>query len=238
MSVLRIFTRGVIGALLMASPLSHADLIVSRSIVEMTNGETRTDIVLINSDESETLYVQVEPFYVSRPGESAQELIALGAEDNKGLLVSPNRLAIAPSGRSLVRILNLNEDSAMERIYRVNFTPVTPPVELQAADDNAVRSALDVVVAYQVLIIMRPEMPEPVHAITRRGTIAEFHNAGNTNYLLTDGSQCNPGDIEQCQTLPDRRMYPGNHWTLELPFDGPFNYSIRTPDGISAHQFE
>ncbi len=238
MPISRLTTFFFVSASLLSSVTSHADLIVSRSIVEMATGETRADLVLINSDDTQTLYVQVEPFYVSQPGETGQELIALTAEDNRGLLVSPNRLAIAPGGRSLVRILNLNEDSAVERIYRVNFTPVTPPVELEAADDNAVRSALDVVVAYQVLIMMRPENPNPVHAIARLGAAAKFTNDGNTNYLLTDGSQCNPSDIEQCQTLPDRRMYPGNQWALELPFDGPFNYSIRTPDGISAHKFD
>lgn len=224
--------------LLACSLPSQADLIVSRSIVEMAHGETRADLVLINSDDTETLYVQVEPYQVQSPGEDNQQLVAIAAGDDKGLLVTPNRLAIPPGGRSLVRMLSLDTEGEHERIYRINFMPVTPPVEVEPATDEDVRSKLEVVVAYQVLLIIQPQTPVAVHEHAREGIRAQFRNGGNANYLLTDGEQCNPLDAADCRQLPDHRVYPGNTWVTELPFDGPFSYRIRTHDGISAQRFD
>lgn len=224
--------------LLIASMPGRADLIVSRSIIELAHDETISDVVLINNDETSTLYVQVDPYKVQQPGAAEQELVPLTVENNGGLLVSPNKLAIPPGGRSLVRILNLEKGAPNERIYRVNFIPVAPPVEVDQPEGDVVRSRLEVVVAYQVLVMIRPQNPAPVHTYSRNGTTAFFSNSGNSNYLLTDGEQCNPQDAADCRPLPDHRVYQGNSWSLELPFDAPFSYKIRQPDGMSAHRFD
>jgi len=224
--------------MLFASVPCTADLIVSRSIIEMANDEARADLVLINNDENNTLYVQVDPFVVAQPGTETQELVALTAEDNAGLLVSPNKLAIPPGGRSLVRILNLEKDMKLERIYRVNFTPLTPPVEIAEPNGQDIKSRLDVVVAYQVLVMIRPANPAVINTYSREGNKALFGNNGNANYLLTEGQQCDPLNQADCRPLPDHRIYEGNNWSLELPYDAPFSYKIRKPEGLSALEFE
>ncbi len=71
----------------------------------------------------------------------------------------------------------------------------------------------------------------------REGQQAVFTNTGNANYLLTDGQQCDPFDANTCVALEDRRIYPGNTWTLDLPFDGAFTYKIRTRDGLVSEYF-
>lgn len=226
--------------LLLATSLScRADLVVNRSIVELEHGETRTDIVLINSDSTANLYIQVDPYLVSRPGADDQELVKLSLDDNTGFLVTPNKLVIPPGGRSLVRILNMDVATTAERIYRVNFIPVSPPVEITGeGDDDSVRSRLEVVVAYQALVILKAAAPTAIHEVARQGNQATFSNPGSANYLLTDGEQCNPLDASDCRQLPDRRVYPGNAWSMELPFDAPFSYKVRKHDGISVHRFD
>ena len=224
--------------LFVAGPAAMADLVVNRSIVEMAHGETRADIVLINSDSTENLYIQVDPHVVLKPGESDQVMQKLTAEDNGGLLVSPNRLVIPPGGRSLVRVLNLDAAAVSERIYRINFIPISPPVEIESQAEDTVRSRLEVVVAYQVLVIVQPDKPAAVHSVVRTGTEAVFRNDGNSNYLMSDGEQCNPSDAADCRQLPDHRVYPGNTWQLELPFDGPFSYKLRKHGGMSVYRFD
>ncbi len=224
--------------LLAAANVAVADLVVNRSIVEMAHGETRADIVLINSDSTENLYIQVDPHIVLNPGETDQAMNKLTAEDNAGLLVSPNRLVIPPEGRSLVRVLNLDAAADAERIYRINFIPISPPVEIESPAEDTVRSRLEVVVAYQVLVIVQPDKPVAVHSVVRNGTEAIFRNDGNSNYLMSDGEQCNPADAADCRQLPDHRVYPGNSWQLQLPFDGPFSYKLRKQDGMSVFRFD
>ena len=65
-----------------------------------------------------------------------------------------------------------------------------------------------------------------------------FSNPGNANYLLTDGEQCDPANPDVCQFLEDRRVYPGNSWELELPYDGPFSYKAKTHNGLTANIYD
>lgn len=216
----------------------YAALMVNRSIITYDNpAVNREDVVIINTNENENLYIQVDPFEVINAGNTDQELVALDITDNPEFLVTPNRLVVAPGGRSLVRFLNLLPPGEVERVYRVNLTPITPPVELEAPTGE-VRSRLEVVVAYQVLVIVLPAAPRPVVNMSRDRNLAAFTNAGNSNYLLTDGMQCNPEDPRECEALEDRRIYPGNNWQLTLPFDGPFTYTVRTQTGLTSEYFE
>lgn len=216
----------------------YAALVVNRSIITYDNpAVNREDVIIINSDREENLFVQVEPFQVVNPGTDNQQLQPLVATDNPEFLVTPNRLAIAPGGRSLVRFLNLLPPGDMERIYRVNLTPVTPPVELEGDPDSDVNSLLEVVVAYQILVIVLPANPNPVMEMDRDGRLATFRNTGNANYLLTDGRQCDPDNPGSCVPLEDRRVYPGNQWRLMLPFDAPFTYTLRTQTGLTSEIF-
>lgn len=216
----------------------YAALVVNRSIITYDNpAVNREDVVIINSDQDNNLFVQVEPFEVSNPGSDNQQLLPLEITDNPAFLVTPNRLVVAPGGRSLVRFLNLRPPGDRERIYRINLTPVSPPAELEGGDEDAVTSRLEVVVAYQILIIILPENPEPVMATDRDGRLATFRNTGNANYLLTDGRQCDPEDPGNCVPLEDRRVYPGNVWRLTLPYDAPFTYTVRTQTGLTSEFF-
>ena len=217
----------------------YAALVVNRSIITYDNPlVSREDVVIINSDQENNLFVQVEPFEVMAPGQDEQQLVPVAISDNPEFLVTPNRLSVTPGGRALVRFLNLLPAGAMERVYRVNLTPITPPVELEERQGGAVTSRLEVVVAYQILVIVLPANPRPVMRMERDGTLAVFHNEGNANYLLTDGQQCDPRNPSICEPLEDRRVYPGNNWRLSLPFNGPFTYSVRTQTGLTSEYFE
>ena len=216
----------------------YAALVVNRSIITYDNASiNREDVVIINTSEDENLYVQVDPFVVLNPGSDDQSLEPLAVSDNPEFLVTPNRLVVSPNGRSLVRFLNLLPPGDEERIYRVNLTPITPPVELEPTTGE-VNSRLEVVVAYQILVIVLPEAPAPEVGMNRDGNLALFTNTGNSNYLLTDGVQCDPENPAVCEPLEDRRVYSGNNWQLNLPFDGPFTYTVRTPTGLTSELFE
>jgi hypothetical protein len=125
-----------------------------------------------------------------------------------------------------------------ERIYRVNLTPITPPAEYGTGNAEEIRSRLEVVVAYQILVIILPDTPNPEMRMNRDGILASFTNTGNSNYLLTDGQQCDPENPVICQPLEDRRVYSGNNWQLTLPYDGPFTYTVRTQTGLTSEYFQ
>lgn len=227
----------VIGLLL--SSVSFADLIVNKSIIIYDDPlVSKNDVVVFNTDQETNLYLNVEPYRVINPGAENQELVELSLDGDPQFLASPNRVIVAPQGRSIIRMLNLNFDGDEERVYRVNLIPVTPPVELVDNGIDDIESMLKIVIAYQVLVIVLPNSPQPEMLASRDGSSALFTNAGNANYLLIDGEQCDPQNPDICEVLEDRRVYPNNNWSLELPFDGPFSYKVKTHNGISANYFD
>jgi len=216
----------------------NADIVVDESIIVMEDaGESRRDVTVYNNDESANLFLEVTPYKVDNPGEANESLEPLSLDSNPEFLVSPNRAIVPPGSPSILRLLNLQTGGDEERIYRINLIPAVPPMELQAPGTQAVASALQVVVAYQILVIILPSNPQVLVAASRQGNAATFSNAGNANYLLTGGEQCNPDDPDECVALESRRIYAGNSWTLELPFDGPARYTARTHEGTSAIDF-
>lgn len=217
-----------------------AQLIVNSSIETFDDPrETRKDITVINRNLNDVLYVSVDAFEVMNPGEANQELVAILPTNNPKFLVTPNKLIIQPGGRSIVRFLNLNKSESEESIYRVNFTPVEAPLEIQSdLNDDEKSASVEVLIAYQVLVMDRPIVAQSNYEYKRKGNNLTFTNSGNTNYLLFDGEQCNPVDLNECERIPDHRVYAGNTWTVDLPFDAPVRYTLKNEIGNSTQIIE
>lgn len=167
------------------------------------------------------MYVQVRPHRVNNPGTDNEERVFIADPRESGLLVTPNKLVLPPHGRKLLRFVDLQPGNGSERVYRVAVTPVVGELEARA-------SGLKILVGYEVLVLAQPATPEPLLVGERRGQQMLFRNDGNTNILLREGRQC-PSDKaaeEDCAALGSKRLYPGNEWTLDLPYDRPLEYYI------------
>ena len=210
------------------STFAVADMYVDRSIVIFEpDQQPRQDVKVSNSGD-DVMYVQVEVLEVKEPGADSEERLKVNDPKLIKLIATPNKLVIPAGGQKLVRIVNLEKQNDQERVYRINITPIVAPLEEET-------SQLRIIVAYQVLAIIQPETPESNLEVTRTGKSIEFTNRGNTNILLSDGNQCESDTA--CQELASRRLYAGNTWQLDLPFDAPVSYSIRSFDGIKKEVF-
>ncbi|MBD3649138.1 MAG: fimbria/pilus periplasmic chaperone [Pseudomonadales bacterium] len=215
---------------LLTSLLSYGDMYVDRSIVIFEpDSPPRQDVKVSNTGE-EVMYVQVEVFKVNNPGEENEERLKVDNPRELQLIATPNKLIIPAGGQKLIRIVNLDQANETERVYRINVTPVLPPLQEET-------SQLRIVVAYQILTIVQPDEPESKLETNREGQVITFVNNGNSNILLSEGSQCNPATSDECEDLPSQRLYAGNTWQLELPYDGPVSYSVRSYDGIKKQIF-
>jgi len=220
---------------LTASELVRADLLLDKVVVIFDESKsTKKDVSVINDDSGERLFVSVEPFEVEAPGTEDQTLKAVAINDNPAFLATPSKLIVEPGSSSVVRLLNLQPESTQERVYRINFLPIQKPPEIDDDGIEGVAPMVEILVAYQVLAIVLPPNPEPKPVVTRTGNVISFSNQGNANYLLTDGKQCNPIGSSKCVDLPGHRVYAGSSWSVELPFDGPAQYGLRTQSGTRA----
>lgn len=216
--------------LLLLTNVVSADMFVDRSIVTFESGEKPRKDVRVSNNGEEIMYVQVEAFVVKDAGSENEERVKINNPQEHKFVASPNKLVIPPGGHKLVRILNLDPKSTHERIYRINVTPIVPPL----AEET---SQLRIVVAYQILAIVQPAEPHSKLEVTRTGKKISFSNTGNTNVLLSDGQQCAPSGVGDCEELTSQRIYAGNSWDLDLPYDGPVSFSVRSFDGIKNEVF-
>lgn len=204
--------------LIFAATASHADMSLDRSILVFdTDTAPRQDVEITNSS-GENLYLETEILLVSQPGTEQETREQVLDPDAIELLVTPARMIVPPGARRLLRVVYLGDPPEVDRIYRVNVRPVVGQVEADA-------TAVKVIVAYQLLIIIRPDNPQPELVWQREGRQLEFSNRGNSNILLFNSVQCPPagGDCVDLNTA--RRLYAGNDWSLELPFDAPVEFT-------------
>ncbi|MFK7889139.1 MAG: molecular chaperone [Gammaproteobacteria bacterium] len=214
---------GAIAALVWAlfTTSASASMVLSNVIVHFEpNAPARQDIDIQNSGD-EPLYIEIKPHQIFEAGSVNEHRELIRDPRQAGLLVTPNRLVIAPGARKRLRVVNLKPGDVAERIYRIAVTPVVGEL-------NAQESGLKVLIGYEVLVLAQPAAPQPNLFAQRVGQALHFENRGNTNVLLREGHQCehDAEPLELCQALASKRLYPGNRWQVALPFDRPAQYQL------------
>lgn len=209
-----------------------ANMALSNAIVHFEPGEpTRQDVEISNMG-TEPLYVKIEPKVVLNPGTDAEERALITDPREHGLLVTPNRLVIAPGSAQVIRLVNIKGADDAERIFRITARPI-------AGEFEATTSGLKVLIGYEVLAIVYPQNPKPNLEVTRTGRTLTVTNTGNTNVFLQEGFQCKDpkAAVEDCTALPGKRMYPGMQWVSELPHDLPVRYyqSVGTRNFVETY---
>ena len=201
-----------------ATAPASANMQLSNVIIHFEAGDpARQDVEISNAGDT-PLYIEIVPTEVLSPGEDIEERKSITDPREAGLLVTPNRLIVPPGATKAVRFVKLGP-STVERVYRVAAKPVVGEIEAE-------QSGLKILIGYEILVIVYPEETAPNLEVTRDGQQFRVRNTGNANVLLREGFQCEEPDlqVEDCTSLPGKRMYPGNEWSMELPHDLPVTY--------------
>lgn len=221
---------------LVALPV-QASMVVDRAIVAFKPGDPPRQDVLVMNTGKEPLYVQVEVLEVQHPGTPEEKRVVVTDPEKITLLATPRRFVVEPQGRRPLRIVNQQPKADAERVYRINLTPAVGKLD---ADKEANAMAVKVVVGYQLLVLAAPSDAVEGLEVKRTGRTAVLRNTGTTNILLFAGQQCPSDDSPEadCKNLPDYRLYPGNVWTQELPFDRPFDYQMTILEKNQKRHFD
>jgi len=213
---------GLILGLLATTPSAlAAGIILDRSIIDFVSTEPpRHDVTVINQGD-DIAYVKVEVLEVLNPGTDKEERNIVTNPEQIQFVASPSKLAIPSGGRKQVRLVNLAPPGE-ERIFRVNFTPVLPPLE-EKTDGLGVKF----VVAYQVLALIHPAQPTENLVVKRDPDSISFDNQGNTYALISNVRQCNKEGGNCQDDLGSKRLYVGNKMMVPLPYtDTPVTYKL------------
>lgn len=229
----------VISLFLSVQPVS-AGMSLSQAIIHFEDGGERSSDVEVFNQGKETLYIRVIPSIVINPGTEQEARETYRDPRNTGLLVSPQRLVIAPGSRKRIRFVRLDHPSTKtsndnqtattkldvenDRVFRVLVKP-------EVGDIQSDQTAVKIVVAYEVLVLSQPRNPKVSLEAKLMGKKLHIVNHGNTNVLLLEGYQCPKEQsvddkVNQCVNLGGKRIYAGNEWQIEVPYKTPVTYQI------------
>lgn len=212
-----------------AAAPAHSELVLSDLVVELEPGrKSRKDIELWNNSD-ERYYVEITPAEILNPGQLSEMRREVPNPEQLGLLVSPNRMILEPGQHKVIRVAAIASPAGRERVYRVTVKPVV-------GDISDGQTGLKILVGYDVLTIVRPGNPVPKIVGGREGRTLVVRNDGNSSAELLNGKQCvTPG--KNCTELRGKRIYSGAEWRLELPGDGPVEYSVKLGTQLSTVRF-
>lgn len=217
--------------LVMITGFAQAEIKLDKLIFDFKPGKAHhDDLRVLNKHEKNNLYVNVEIREVIHPGTDKEQRVLLEGIKNLPLVITPNKMVVPPGGKKNVRVVVLADAGKVDRIFRADFTPAEGPLKAKA-------SGIKLILAYQILVIVRPEKPVGTVTSERKGDQVLFRNTGNTNVYLKSGRQCNPKDKKDCRELDPRRLYAGNEWLMKPPFPGAFTYDLDDGNQVVTRTF-
>lgn len=210
--------KSIIGiiAILMLLPAVAAQISVSPIEVDLINTESYTDLTIANVGNDKA-YVSLTPMRLDNPGTPQSHYETLHNNPRQfGLVVSPLKIVIPPQLSRKVRIMSLVQNNPQDVMYMIRVVPSEGEMQAVADRSGDVLAGIQVISGYNVLVTVRPAMPQPKLSLTRIGTQLTVVNTGNTQVLLSDAEQCDAPP--QCTKLNlPKRMYAGNTWQVTLP---------------------
>lgn len=180
------------------------EISLSKNIVYFDKNESKRDVVYVNAlSKNQNVYFKTVVREVLEPQKELKSTYAeLSNPEELGLFVTPNKAIITPSeGREHISIVNINQNLEEERIYRIDVSPVIPPL----SPENDHQGRLKILIGYDILVFVQPDNPKMDYEYSFEGNKFYFHNTGNTHITLTNGKQCDSrGD---CKRIDEGIVY-------------------------------
>ncbi len=213
---------GLIFAATTTFSASSAPLIGISSMYDMILPGSQTITKRIHNTGDATAFVRVDILEINLTKNKDQEevpqkeLVGNKLERNR-LLVTPQRLIIAPDGFSVVRAFWPGERD-QERYFRVRFAPVLPEAgdgfgldkeEISEYRKNTLHAGLNVLTGYGTIIIVQPDKPTFKTVIDEKAIGAvNVRNDGNATIALDNLRQCKAVRID-CSVATREIILPG-----------------------------
>lgn len=211
---------------------SAAAISLNNAVVDFRPGDRPVKDVVVRNHGDKTAYIEVTLTRILKPGEQPEEAVDVDRKDTQ-LIIAPRKLVIPAGGRKTLRIISRHQALEKDAIYRA----VVKPVGNDAGQTG--KLGVKVVVAYGLLIMVRPQSLVRRLRAERAGKVITFFNDGNTNLELREGQQCvvNAKGEETCQSVSGSRLYAGGSQRVELPLDVPVQFHYRVAGELFSEVF-
>lgn len=192
--------------LLLSQPVLAA-MSLDKIIVYLDDTTTIRDDIVVTNPDNETLYLQTEIYRVENPGTPDEQRVRVVNPREFKLLVSPSKAVLTSGQQKRFRIMSLERGLEQEKVYRVTFRPVIGDIETE-------RTALKILVAYQVLVFVQPKNGSYKLVVEKQGNKWVLKNTGNINVEIADAKYCR--NEKDCSPLSLKgRLYAGGALPIE-----------------------
>ena len=195
--------------LVLVIPQAHAQLKLSDFFIDLAP-QSKAEELFVSNTGNERLFLKIKAVEVIDPGLESESIISNEDPRKLGLLVSPQRVVLEPGEEKRVRLVGL-EDTATDRFFKVNVTPVVG--ELETTETIGVK----LMVAYAAWIFQRPDNAKPELIVSREAGKIKVKNIGETHAQIFAGEQCNINGKE-CVDIEKFRVLVGREKQIDLPF--------------------
>jgi len=204
-------------------------------VVDFNDPKTKfIDVPVYNvNEDGSKAYVKTSVLEVLNPGTKDESRIEVAKNQKQSLIVSPQKMVIPFKGQKNIRLVSLYNDLQKDKVFRVRVEPIIAKVESTA------KRAVKVLIAYEALIIVRPSQIKPSLEGKREGNKIFFKNTGNTSILVRGATQCptNNLDPDKCKEIPGFRLYSGNSYEVDLPFDSKVDFAVNFGNNSETRSF-
>ncbi len=191
-------------------------------------------IEVINFDDERTFAVKTDVTEVLNPGTEQRSVI-----NSKSLVVAPNAFEIAAQKKRNVRLLlRERNNSDIEKVYMITFTPESPSRAIVQKKNDKVEAKVDIIVGMGALILVPPKEIKYKLEAAREGKKLLFNNNSNISIELQPRNICITED--KCFRFNGKRLYPNVSWEYELPPEYEkigLTLSVRAAGKYSAVEF-
>lgn len=217
------------------STAANANITLSQAIIVFQPNERPIQTIeVINIDDERTFAVKTNVVEVINPGAKEQNSIK-----SRSLVVAPNAFEVAAQNKRNVRLmLRERNNSNIEKVYRVTFTPETPSRTIVEETPKGVTTKIDIIVGMGALILVPPKEVTYKLEASREGKKLFFTNNSNVSTEIQPRTICKTED--DCFRFNGARLYPGKNWEYELPegFEKiGLTLSVRAAGKYSAVEF-
>ncbi|WP_265570920.1 fimbria/pilus periplasmic chaperone [Sphingomicrobium nitratireducens] len=219
----------IVAAAAVCAPLK-SELLIEKLVVELNDNDDGVEDVEIFNNGNERAFISIEPVRIENPGVDPRRITEIDPEA-LGLLVSPGKVILDPGQRRLIRIASFAQRHEQEQVYRVLVKPVPAPDEPEV-------TGLNVMVGYDLLVLVRPQTINFNLSGEIRGGNFTVTNQGNSSVELLAGEQCAKAGEKDCRELPGKRLYVGQTWSLPLEGNDQVHYFVKYPGAVKRLTFD
>lgn len=214
------------------------------SVYDYMDGGKSTFLKRVYNGGESTAFVRVQLYEITfdaedKPIETSLDTPNEDISKRTGLIASPARLIIPPTGMQATRLLYRGERDR-ERYYRIRFVPVMPEKEDQfnVSEDQretykqSMSAGVNILAGYGTVFFVRPTQTRFDTQLHNSTQDYRIDNAGNSTIELNEFNDCMGAKPNDCLPVQKHIIRPGNHFTFTKEPGHQYTFELHEGDNI------